>query len=101
MECRRPADENYSWSARLDLLHWGTGRDAARSDADSLHWCAVGTILLLLAAAAPAGCQRSAVSYARTPPHTTQTAAPSRQKGAAPPPQSGHLGGTAPTPRVR
>ena len=95
MECRRPADENCSWPAGLDLLHWGTGRDAARSDADSLYWCAVGTILLLLAAAAPAGCQRSAVSHAESPPQTTRIAASASKEWSAQPPRTVDLGGPA------
>jgi hypothetical protein len=93
MGCRRLANENYSWPARLDLLRWGTGRDAARSDADSLYWCAVGTILLLLAAAAPAGCQRSAVSHAEPPPQTTRIAASASKGWPAQPPLTVDLGG--------
>jgi hypothetical protein len=94
MGCRRPANENACWLARLDLLRWGTGRDAARSNADSLCRC-VGTILLLLAAAAPAGCQRSAVGHAESPPQPTRIVVSASKGWSAEPPRTVDLG--APT----
>jgi general secretion pathway protein D len=93
MGCRRPANENACWLARLDLLRWGTGRDAARSNADGLCRCAIGTILLLLAAAALAGCQRSAVGHAESPSQPTRIVVSASKGWSAEPPRTVDLGG--------
>jgi hypothetical protein len=93
MGCRRPVNENSSGPARLDLLRWGTGRKSARADSDSPYLCAVGTILLLLAAGAPAGCQRSAVSHAESPALTTKIAVSKSNEWSAQPPRTVDLGG--------
>jgi hypothetical protein len=92
MGCLRLGNEYSSWPARLDLLRWRTGGEAARSNLDRLHRCTVGTILLLLATVVPAGCQRLAVSQAESAPQTTRIAAPESTGWSAPAPRTVDLG---------